>query len=92
MVAAHLPDPVSSGLKPVKLLSPVWRSAAVTVLQTSDTVLTDQPSTGRKPFLRTCTQAGAGAETATTAMGFEAAITERARAAPGVTRIVRMRA
>jgi hypothetical protein len=87
--AGYLRGPVLADSKLVKLFVPGWRSAAVTVLHTSETVFTDQPSTGRKAFLRTCVQTGA--ETATASAGLGAALTGRARAASGAARSARMR-
>lgn len=80
------------GCRPVKVFVPGWRRTAVTVLQMSQTVFTDQPSIGRKAFLRTCMQTGAGAEAATTAAGFGVALTGRARATAGVARSTKTRA
>lgn len=84
--------PLLLGSKPVKLLLPGWRNAAVTVLHASATVLTDQPSVGRKAFLRRCVHTGAEAELAATAAGPGAAPTGCARAASGVARSARMTA
>ncbi|AYO86655.1 hypothetical protein EBB05_30330 (plasmid) [Methylobacterium brachiatum] len=84
-------EPVLLGCRPVKLLLPGRRSTAVTVLHTSDTVFTDQPSAGRKAFLRRCVQTGAEAELATMSAGLGAVLVGRASAAPGVARSATMR-